>query len=105
MSSADVSALTSAIVSADAFILGIWPFYALAVLAVYILRRRRPDAERPYRTWGYPLTPAVFLIASVAMLANSAVNSARDTLIGFGVILAGIPAYYLWQAVKGRGAR
>ena len=87
---------------ADAFILGIWPFYALAVGAVYILRRSRPDAPRPYRTWGYPVVPAVFLVASVAMLLNSAVNSARDTLIGFGVILAGIPAYYLWRAVSGR---
>ncbi|HEU4454265.1 MAG TPA: amino acid permease [Longimicrobium sp.] len=87
---------------ADAFILGIWPFYALAVGAVYILRRRHPDAERPYRTWGYPIVPAIFLVASVAMLLNSAVNSARDTLIGFGVILAGIPAFYLWRMYADR---
>jgi APA family basic amino acid/polyamine antiporter len=90
---------------ADAFILGIWPFYALAVGAVYILRRRQPHVERPYRTWGYPIVPAIFLVASVAMLLNSAVNSARDTLIGFGVILAGIPAFYAWRAVSGRTAR
>jgi amino acid transporter len=87
---------------ADSFILGIWPFYALAVGAVYILRRRRPDAERPYRTWGYPVTPLVFLVASVAMLLNAAVNNARDTLIGFGIILLGIPAFYAWKAVQGR---
>ncbi|HEX2201816.1 MAG TPA: amino acid permease [Longimicrobium sp.] len=87
---------------ADAFVLGIWPFYALAVGAVYILRRRRPDAERPYRTWGYPVVPAVFLVASVAMLLNSAINNASATLVGFGVILLGIPVFYLW---KGRGAR
>ena len=83
---------------ADAFVLGIWPFYALAVLAVYILRRRRPDAERPYRTWGYPVVPAVFLIAATAMLLNAALNnSARDNLFSFGVILAGIPVFYLWK--------
>ena len=87
---------------ADAFILGIWPFYALAVGAVYILRRRRPETERPYRTWGYPLVPAVFLLASVAMLLNSAINSTADTLIGFGVILAGIPAFFAWRALSGR---
>ena len=86
---------------ADAFVLGIWPFYALAVAGVYILRRRRPDAERPYRTWGYPVVPAVFLIASVSMLLNSAINNPDATLVGFGVILAGIPVFYLW---KGRRA-
>ena len=82
---------------ADSFVLGIWPFYALAVGAVFILRRRRPDVERPYRTWGYPLAPAIFLVASISMLLNSAINNARDTLIGFGIILLGIPVFYLWK--------
>ena len=50
---------------ADKFILGIWPFYALAVAAVFVLRRTRPDMYRPYRTWGYPVVPILFLLASV----------------------------------------
>ena len=79
------------------FILGIWPFYALAVGAVFILRRTRPDLERPYRTVGYPIVPIVFLIASVLMLANSAIRDTRPTLIDFGIILAGIPVYYFWR--------
>lgn len=87
---------------ADAFVLGIWPFYTLAVGAVYILRRRRPDADRPYHTWGYPLVPAVFLVASVAMLANSAVNSPADFVIGVGVILAGVPVFYLRRMLARR---
>ncbi|MDT9121047.1 hypothetical protein RSW84_26770, partial [Escherichia coli] len=45
----------------DAFVLGVWPFYALAVGAVFILRRRRPELPRPYRTVGYPVVPLVFL--------------------------------------------
>lgn len=81
---------------ADAFVLGIWPFYALAVFGVYRLRRRRPDLARPYRTIGYPVTPAVFLVASVGMLINSALRDPVPTLIGFGVILAGIPVFYFW---------
>jgi APA family basic amino acid/polyamine antiporter len=85
---------------ADAFILGIWPFYALAVLGVYILRRRRPDHPRPYRTAGYPVTPALFLIASVGMLLNALISDPVITLICFGVILAGIPVFLVW---KGRG--
>lgn len=82
---------------ADAFVLGIWPFYALAVGAVYILRRRRPDLPRPYRTAGYPITPAIFLIASVGMLLNALISDPVITLICFGVILAGIPVFLIWK--------
>ena len=87
---------------AEKFILGIWPFYALAVGAVFRLRRTRPDLERPYRTWGYPLVPIVFLLASVAMLGNAVIESPGQTLFGFGVILVGIPVYFIWRAIKCR---
>jgi APA family basic amino acid/polyamine antiporter len=87
---------------ADKFILGIWPFYALAVGAVFVLRRTRPDLERPYRTWGYPLVPLLFLIASVAMVVNALVTDPLDTGITFGIILAGIPAYLAWRTWKPR---
>ncbi len=82
---------------ADAFILGIWPFYALAVGAVFLLRRRRPDLPRPYRAWGYPVVPLVFLAASVAMLGNAVAQEPSQTLFGFGIILLGVPVYYLWK--------
>ncbi len=82
---------------ADKFILGIWPFYALAVGAVYVLRRRRPDLERPYRTWGYPVVPALFLLASLAMVLNALVTEPVDTGITFLIILAGLPAWLLWR--------
>jgi amino acid transporter len=83
---------------ANDFILGIWPFYALAVGAVFILRRRQPNLERPYRTLGYPFVPLVFLIASVLMLANSLVRDTLPTVIDFAIILAGIPVYYIWRS-------
>ena len=83
---------------ADKFILGIWPFYALAVGAVFVLRRTRPDLPRPYRTWGYPLVPFLFLLASVGMVVNALVTEPRDTGITFAIILAGVPAYYAWRA-------
>lgn len=85
---------------ADAFILGIWPFYALAVAGVFILRKKRPDLPRPYRTAGYPITPLVFLLASLGMLANAAIRNPTPTLIGFGVILSGIPVFYIWRAMN-----
>jgi basic amino acid/polyamine antiporter, APA family len=90
---------------ADRFVLGVWPFYALAVAGVYILRARRPDLRRPYRVWGYPVTPALFLLTSVGMVANALVTNPRDTGVTFGIILAGIPAYGLWRIWSRRQAR
>jgi basic amino acid/polyamine antiporter, APA family len=83
------------------FIIGIWPFYALAVGAVFILRRQRPDLHRPYRAVGYPIVPIVFLLASVLMLANSVIEDTRATLLNFGIILIGIPVYYIWTRMRG----
>jgi basic amino acid/polyamine antiporter, APA family len=85
---------------ADKFILGIWPFYALAVGAVFVLRRTRPDLARPYRTWGYPVVPILFLVASVGMVLNALITDTVNTGITFGIILAGIPAYLIWRAWK-----
>ncbi len=82
---------------ADMFVLGVWPFYAMAVAGVYTLRRRRPDLERPYRTLGYPVTPALFLIASLGMVANAMITEPRKTGVTFAIILAGLPVYFLWQ--------
>jgi amino acid transporter len=80
---------------ADKFILGIWPFYALAVAAVIVLRRRQPALVRPYRVWGYPLVPALFLLASVFMMVNALVTDPRNTGITFAIILAGVPVFWL----------
>jgi APA family basic amino acid/polyamine antiporter len=86
---------------ADKFILGIWPFYALAVAAVFVLRRTQPDLPRPYRTWGYPVVPLLFLIASVAMVVNALWTDPTNTGITFGIILAGVPVYYAWRGFAG----
>jgi amino acid transporter len=82
---------------ADKFVLGIWPFYTLAVAAVFVLRRRRPDLERPYRVWGYPVVPVIFLVSSVGMVVNALVTRPVDTGITFGIILLGLPVYWIWR--------
>jgi APA family basic amino acid/polyamine antiporter len=81
---------------ADKFILGVWPFYALAVVGVFVLRRKRPQMERPYRALGYPVVPALFLAASLGMVLNALITDPKNTGVTFGIILAGIPVYYLW---------
>jgi basic amino acid/polyamine antiporter, APA family len=82
---------------ADKFILGIWPFYALAVTGVFVLRRTRPDLERPYRVVGYPFVPALFLLASSGMVVNALLTDPANTGLTFGIILLGAPAYFLWR--------
>jgi len=86
---------------ADKFILGIWPFYALAVAAVFVLRRTRPELARPYRTWGYPVVPILFLVASVAMVVNALWTDPVNTGVTFAIILLGIPVYYAWRTWSG----
>jgi amino acid transporter len=83
---------------ADKFILGIWPFYALAVAAVFVLRRVRPELPRPYRTWGYPVVPLLFLLASVGMMVNALWTDPVNTGVTFGIILLGLPVYYAWRS-------
>lgn len=80
---------------ADQFIIGIWPFYAMAVAGVYVLRRTRPRLERPYRTWGYPFVPLVFLVAALFLLGNYLVRETGAFAVDIGIILSGIPFYFL----------
>jgi amino acid transporter len=81
---------------ADQFIIGIWPFYALALAAVFVLRRR-PGLVRAYATWGYPWVPALFLVGSLFLLGNYLVSEPLLFTIDVAVVLSGIPVYYLWQ--------
>ena len=87
---------------ADQFIIGIWPFYALAVAGVFVLRRTRPDLERPYTTWGYPFVPVVFLSGALLLLGNYLVSETAAFAVDIGIILTGIPAYLLWQRARRR---
>jgi APA family basic amino acid/polyamine antiporter len=82
---------------ADAFVLGIWPFYAGGAAAVYSLRRARPDLQRPYRVPGYPVTPAVFIAAAILLLVNAFVAE-RMALVVFAIIAAGIPVFWIWRS-------
>ena len=86
---------------ADKFVLGIWPFYIMAVAGIFRLRKRLPDAERPYRALGYPVIPVLFLLAATGMVLNALITDPVNTGITFGIILAGIPVYYVWRAVAG----
>jgi basic amino acid/polyamine antiporter, APA family len=75
-------------------------FYALVAASIFIYRRREPDAERPYRTWGYPVVPILFLIVSVALIIQTVINTPRQSGIGLFLILLGVPVYFLLDRRK-----
>ncbi len=77
-------------------------FYALVTAGIFVLRRRMPDLPRPYRTWGYPLMPAIFVILSAFLLVNTFRQQRTDSLWGLALILSGLPAYFLWSLWKRR---
>jgi APA family basic amino acid/polyamine antiporter len=78
-------------------IFGFWIFMGLTVAGVIILRRKRPDLPRPYLTWGYPLTPLLFILSSVYLTVNSLIRTFRNSAIGLALIALGIPVYFFWK--------
>jgi APA family basic amino acid/polyamine antiporter len=74
-----------------------WIFYAMTAGAVIILRSKSPGLSRPYKTWGYPVTPVIFILFSLYLVINTLIEDPRDSLIGLGIILLGLPAYIYWR--------
>jgi APA family basic amino acid/polyamine antiporter len=74
-----------------------WLFAALAAASVFVLRRRHPEARRPFRVPGYPVTPALYIVAALAIVANTVVARPVQALAGLGIVLLGTPVYFLWK--------
>jgi len=74
-----------------------WIFYAMSCAAVIILRKTRPEMERPYKTPGYPYIPMIFIIFSVFLTINTILEAPRDAIVGLGIILSGLPLYFYWK--------
>jgi APA family basic amino acid/polyamine antiporter len=72
-------------------------FYALSAAAVIRLRHTHPEVARPYRTWGYPVTPVVFIAFALWLVGNTIVETPRDSAVGAGLILVGLPGYFYWR--------
>ncbi|MGE5457711.1 MAG: APC family permease [Methanococcaceae archaeon] len=81
----------------DYVIFAAWLFYALGAFGVFILRRKMPDAPRPYKVWGYPYTPALFVLFSLAFLLNTLISDTQNAKMGLVLIFSGIPLYFYWK--------
>jgi APA family basic amino acid/polyamine antiporter len=79
------------------FVFAVWIFFALNAIALIRLRRIEPSLSRPYRAWGYPLTPLIFLAAAIALTANLWMVRPIRSSLGLLVILAGIPFFHRWR--------
>ncbi len=77
-----------------------WILYGMATASVIILRRKRPDMPRPYRTLGYPVIPILFVLAAGCILVSTLRNSPRESLLGLAIIAAGAPFYFHWKRRK-----
>ena len=86
------------------FLFAQWIFYGLATASVFVLRRKEPGLVRPYRTWGYPVVPALFVLGSIALTLNIWWSRPVRSSLGLLLILAGLPFYRRWR-VGAAGAR
>ena len=74
-----------------------WIFYGMSAGAVIILRKKKPDMDRPYKTPAYPWIPIIFIFFAIFLTINTIMEAPRDATIGAGIILAGLPLYYYWK--------
>lgn len=72
-------------------------FWIAAAFSVFTLRKKFPDLPRPYKTWGYPVIPSLFIAASLGILLNTLLNKPVQSLAGLGFTALGIPVYYYWK--------
>lgn len=74
-----------------------WILYAMAAASVIVLRRKRPDLARPYKTIGYPVVPVLFVVVAGALIVSTLFNSPRESVLGLGIIAVGVPFYRRWR--------
>ena len=78
----------------DMIIFAVFIFYGATTLGVFILRRRMPEAVRPYKVWGYPVVPAIFILFCIGLFFNTIITRPREAMIGLVLIFSGIPVYF-----------
>jgi APA family basic amino acid/polyamine antiporter len=84
----------------DYVVFAVLIFYVLTIAGVFVLRRTRPEAERPYRAFGYPLLPAFYIVAATIILVVLAVYRTQTSWPGLLIVLAGVPVYFFWRRSK-----
>lgn len=81
----------------DMLVFASFIFYGATSLGVFVLRIKMPEAPRPYKAWGYPVIPALFILFCVALVVITLMNKPREALLGLGLMLTGVPFYQYWK--------
>jgi APA family basic amino acid/polyamine antiporter len=81
----------------DCLLFASWIFYGLCASSVFVLRRKMPNAERPYKTLGYPLMPLVFVLVATWLVINTWVNKPVESRVGLALIAIGLPVYLYFR--------
>jgi APA family basic amino acid/polyamine antiporter len=76
-------------------------FYVLTIAAIFVLRKRRPNADRPYKAFGYPFVPLLYIIAALAIMVVLLLYQTQTTWPGLVIVLLGVPVYWVWSRVSG----
>lgn len=84
----------------DYVVFSVLIFYVLTIIGVFVLRRRQPNAQRPYRAFGYPVVPALYIVAATAILVVLLLYKTQTTWPGLLIVLTGIPVYFVWRALS-----
>ncbi|HKO98050.1 MAG TPA: amino acid permease [Pyrinomonadaceae bacterium] len=82
----------------DMAIFAFWLFYGLVAAAVFVFRWREPNAERPYKTWGYPVVPGLFVLTTIYLIVTTIYNYPVRSIVGLAIIAAGLPVYFYFAS-------
>jgi APA family basic amino acid/polyamine antiporter len=82
----------------DMLIYAAFFFYGATAFGVFIMRVKEPNTERPYKVWGYPVIPALFVLFCMSLIVITWYNSPREALIGTVLMLSGVPLYFYWSS-------
>ena len=81
----------------DYVVFAVLIFYVLTIVGLFILRRKRPEAERPYRAFGYPIVPVLYMIAATIIMVVLLLYKTETSWPGLIIVLTGLPVYFLWK--------
>jgi APA family basic amino acid/polyamine antiporter len=84
----------------DMIIFAVFIYYGATTLGVFILRKKMPDAPRPYKVWGYPIVPAIVIVFCAVLIVNTVFSRPREAAIGAALMLTGVPMYFIFKKNK-----
>jgi APA family basic amino acid/polyamine antiporter len=84
----------------DMLVFAAFIFYGATAFGVFVLRKKMPDAHRPYKVIGYPVVPAIFILFCIALIVNTLIEKPEEALIGLGLMATGLPFYFYWNKAK-----